>query len=142
MTNTHTFKDKFKMGIIDGDTIYLSAPYWVCGWYWSFGYLGNYNCHYPIDGINKDKNLFDALREHFGDSLTIKEDSDLWTFCELVKTCYSLKETAEVLELGGSHYTKNPVSGLIQNKEEVKRINEIVIPAIFSQIEVILSKYR
>lgn len=36
---------------------------------------------------------------------------------------------------GGSHYTTNPLKELIKNEEEVKRINEVVLPAIFLEIE-------
>lgn len=130
---------KYTMGIVDGERIQLSPPSWDCGWYWGFGYLGNRNCHYHLDGLNKDKNLYDALKEHFGDSLTIKE-KDLWTFCELIATAYSLKEAAEVLGRGGAHYTTNPCKDIIINKAETDRINSIVLPAIFDQIHLILNR--
>lgn len=113
------------------EKIYLSAPSWDCGWYWGWGYLGNKDCHYHLNGIDKSKNLFDALKEHFGNSLTLKEDEDIWTFCELVKTYYTLRETAEVLGRGGSNYTSNPCADIIRNETEAKRINEVVLPAIF-----------
>ena len=58
----------------------------------------------------------------------------LYTFCELALTAYALKEAAEVLGRGGSHMTKNPCAVIIKNPEEVKRINEIVLPTIFNQI--------
>lgn len=49
-------------------------------------------------------------------------------------TFYALKETAEVLGRGGSHYTNNPISELIKNADEVKRINEVIMPALFDEI--------
>ncbi len=127
------------IGINNNEKIYLSSPSWDCGWYWGFGYLGNRNCHYHVDGLNAKENisLFDAFKKHFGDSLVVR-DSQLWTLCELFKTFYTLKETAEVLGRGGSHLTKNPCSELIVNKEEVARINSIVLPAIFEEIYKIL----
>jgi len=141
MTQTK-FTSRFLMGKVNNECIYLSAPNWDCGWYWGFGYLGNKDCHYHLNGLNNKINLYDAIREHFGKSLTIKEDKDIWTFCELVLTAYSLKETAEVLGRGGSHMTKNPCQNIIKNEVEEKRINEIVLPAIFNAIEDIISKYR
>lgn len=139
MTTTYKtdWTNKYLLGTVDNENIYLSAPSWDCNWYWGFGYLGNKNCHYHLNGLNKDKNLFDAIKEHFGDSLKISE-KNLWTFCELVQTAYSLKETAEVLGRGGSHYSNNPCSDLIKNTDEVTRINSIVLPAIFNEIDKIL----
>jgi hypothetical protein len=138
------FNEDFNMGEVDGDNIYLSAPSWDCGWYWGFGYLGNKNCHYHIEGLVKkhNANLFDAIKKEFGNTLTIKDDSDLWTFCELTETAYTLKETAGVYGRGGSNYGTNPCEDIIVNKPEVERINKTVLPAIFNAIEVILKKYR
>jgi len=138
MKNTK-FNQKFLLGRLDNENIYLSAPSWDCGWYWGFGYLGNKNCHYHIDGLMKDKNLYDGLIDHFGNSLKVRK-SDLWTFCELFKTFYSLKETAEVLGRGGSHYTSNPCKDIIINTDEVERINNVVLPAIFDAIFDVLER--
>lgn len=121
---------------------YLAPPSWDCGWYWGFGYLQNSDIHHHIDTLNKNKNFFDALKEYYGDTLTIKNDSDLWVFCELMRTFYVLKEAAEVLGRGGAHYTTNPCKAVILNKEETKRINEVVMPALFDAIEDVISKYR
>ena len=84
-------------------------------------------------------NLFDALREHFGDSLTINEDK-LWTFCELIATFYTLKESAEVFGRGGSHYTKNPIQDLLIDEEKTKEINDIILPALFTELDKLLTK--
>ena len=139
MTTLANYPKSIFIGKNNGENIYLSAPSWDCGWYWGFGYLGNKNRHYHVDGLNAKENinLFDAFKKHFGSSLIVR-DSQLWTLCELFKTFYALKETAEVLERGGSHFTKNPCSAIIINKEEVTRINTIVLPAIFEEIYKIL----
>ena len=142
---------KILLGYNNNEPIYLSPPSWDCGWYWGFGYLGNKNCHYHIDGLKKHEiynfekkcfeyeftNLYDGFIKYFGKTLRVRK-SDLWAICELFQTFYSLKETAEVLGRGGSHYTTNPAKDLIINKEEVKRINEIVLPQIFEEIYKIL----
>jgi hypothetical protein len=139
MTHSTKWIKKFKLGVVEGEAIYISPPSWDCGWYWGFGYLGNRHCHYHLDGLSagKNQNLYDAMREHFGDSLTIPSEK-LWEFCELAKTAYSLKETAEVLGRGGSHYSHNPCEELVKNPIETARINEVVLPAIFNAINDIL----
>lgn len=124
---------------------FFLLPHGIVGGYWGFGYLGNRNCHYHLDGIEKDKNLYDALIEHFAEGFIFTDDvteskysNSLWTFCELVKTAYTLKDTAKVLGRGGSHLTTNPCAAIIKNQEEVKRINEVVLPAIFDAIAALL----
>jgi hypothetical protein len=122
----------------------LSAPSWDCGWYWGFGYLGHKDAHFHLDGLVKEHNtnMFDAIKKEFGDTLTIKDDADLWVFCELMQTAYTLKKTAEVLGSGGLHYTTNPLAETIKNTAETSRINSIVLPAIFDRVDLLLAKYR
>ena len=142
---------KILLGYNNNEPIYLSPPSWDCGWYWGFGYLGNKNSHYHVDGLTKIEtynsdtkvfttksvNLYDGFIEHFGKTLRVRK-SDLWTLVELFKTFYTLKETAEVLGRGGSHYTTNPAKDIIINKDEVERINNVVLPQIFEEIYKIL----
>lgn len=146
---------KMLIGQNNGENIYLSPPSWDCGWYWGFGYLGNKNCHYHIDGltkietynydakcfITKNVNLYDGFIEHFGSSLKIRK-SDLWVFVELFSTFYKLKETAEVLGRGDSNYTNNPCKDLIINKVESDRINNILMPQIFEEIYKVLQRNK
>ncbi len=148
---TINFEKKILLGQVDGENIYLSAPSWDCGWYWGFGYLGNKNCHYHVDGLkevstyNHEKkvfeyefvNLHDGFIRHFGKSFIVRP-SQIWEFAELFETFYSLKDTCEVLGRGGSHLTTNPCADIIKNLDEVKRINEIVLPSIFEAIYKIL----
>ena len=145
------FKKKYLLGYINNESIYLSPPSWDCNWYWGFGYLGNKNCHYHVDSLTKQElyndekniweykfyNLKDGLDKHFGDTYIIKE-SQRWEFAELMQTFYNLKNTAEVLGRGGSYLTDNPCREIIINNEEVKRINEIVLPSIFDKLYLIL----
>lgn len=152
---------KFFFGIRKQDKahIYLTAPTWDCGWYWSFGYLGNSREHYHLssyqiktrllykkDGscvvVTEQRNICmrDALLEDYDLNPKLLKGSsefsnNLWTFCELALTAYALKETAEILKRGGSHMAENPCADLIKNFDEFKRINEIVLPAIFAEIE-------
>lgn len=137
---TTKFQNRIKLGQVDSESIYLYAPSWDCGWYWGFGYLGNSNCHYHVSGLEKDVNLFDGLVKHFGDSFIVKNEKDIWTLAELFKTFYVLKETAEVLGRGGSHMSTNPLANVIKNPDEVKRINEVLMPQIFDCIYELLTK--
>lgn len=126
------FKD-FRIGIMDGRVVMLRVPSFDCGWYWGFGYLGNSHCHFHLDHLESmdpklaNENLYDQLIGLFGDSLTIPREK-LWTFCEIVKTVYTLKEAAEVFGRGGSHYTKNPDKDALTIPEYVDRINNELIP--------------
>jgi len=143
---------KVLLGENNGEKIYLSAPSWDCGWYWGFGYLGNRNCHYHVEGLKKIEkynfeksvreyefvNLYDGFKKHFGDTFTVKLDKDIWTLAELFSTMYDLKNIAEVYNRGGAHYTTNPCASLIKNSAEVHRINTVVLPAIFEEIYKIL----
>ena len=122
-----------KLGFNNSEPIYLYPPKWEER-YWSFGNLGNINCHYHLIKLEENCNLYDGIKKHFGDSFIIKNDKDLWTICELFVTAYSLKDIAEVYNRGGAHYSKNPCAELIKNESEVKRINEVLLPAIFEEI--------
>lgn len=116
-----------------GERIYITAPSWDCGWYWSFGYLGNAHCHYHLDGVAKGRCLRDALLDDY--ELAPWVQDNIWTFCELAMTAYALKQTVEVLGHGGSHYSTNPCAEVIKNPDEVTRINTVVLPAVFGAIE-------
>jgi hypothetical protein len=117
------------------ELIYITKPQWNCDKYWSFGYLGNKNNHYFLSSYqnNRNINMYEALKEDY--YLSDKINSNLWLFCELATIVYTLKETAEILERGGSYYiATNPLSKIIKNETEVRRINEIILPAIFNEV--------
>ncbi len=121
-------KNKYFFGTRKDDNarIYMESPKWSCGWYWGFGYLGNSQEHYHLDDYQestvfhkkedgdyyhgtekRNKNIFSCLREDYVLCSGLSSDRNLWQFCELVQTVYTLKQTAEVLGRGGSHYTSN-----------------------------------
>ena len=133
------YPEKFLLGRVNNENIYLAKPSWDCGWYWGFGYIGNSNCHYHLSGIGKEnnKNLYDGLKEHFGNTLVLRESS-LWKFCEIVSTIYKLKDTAEVFRVGGAHYTNNPCKELIIDKSIVEKINSTLIPQLIEEMYKVL----
>ena len=158
MTNYTANKERYFFGTRkeDGERIYITMPTWDCGSNWSFGYLGNRNEHYHLSGYqhqqrvfnDKDKgfvvltekrniNMHDALLADYDLADNIKDN--LWLFCELALSVYTLKEAAEVLGRGGSHMTKNPCENVIKQPEAVRIINEQSLPTVFKDLEVLIS---
>lgn len=134
--HSENFSDNLKqvqIGTYHNRPVWLRVPSFDCGWYWGFGYLGNTQCHFHLDGLAamepklSGKNLYDQLVEMFGETLTIPREK-LWKFCEIVKTVYTLKEAAALFGLGGSRYTTNPDSDKITITEYSDRINNELIP--------------
>ncbi|MDC0644077.1 hypothetical protein OAP32_00705 [Crocinitomicaceae bacterium] len=144
---------RVKLGIrrSDGKAIYISDPTWDCGWYWSFGYLGNDDEHYHLENYQstdhafkledgtfklltekRNINMYDALVADYDLEPNIR--TNLWTFCELVLTAYSLKKTAELYGRGGSHMTTNPCKELLTKPDVVTHINDVALPAIFAEL--------
>lgn len=124
-------KDKILLGVNkSSENIYIYKPTWDCGWYWSFGCLGNKNQHYHLSGYKNGRNInmYDALMGDY--DLTEKIKNNLWVFCELALTIYSLKESAEVFGRGGSHMTNNPFASDIKNVGYTDHINNVLLPKI------------
>ena len=134
----------------EGVYYWLESASWDCDWYWGFGYVETYtnnkcpdkakdiNSHQHFNGLffNKNKNGYNEFKDFFEE--TTLSDDELWKLLELMKSFYILKDCAELLHLGGAHYTENPCKNIIKNEEEENRINKIVLPAIFKEIYSIL----
>ena len=127
------------LGELDGERVWLPPPSWDCGWYWGYGYIQNRHLSTCFKRLDTNDNLFNAIQKRF-DSTFALQDKKLWTFCELMVTFYSLNEIAEVYNRGGSFYTSNPLADIIRNHEEVKRINETLLPKIFIEIDKLFDK--
>jgi len=133
---------KVFLGKHEGEAIYLSAPTFDCNWYWGFGYIGNRNCHYHLDSLNQGTNYYDGIKKHFGDSFVLKNERLIWQFCEIVKTIYTLRETAEVFYRGGSHLTLNPCQELIKSPDIYTKINVELIPALIKELYALFDKQK
>lgn len=148
----------------NGKRVWLEKPSWDCGWYWGFGYLQTMrfdltpsaardidsHTHWNYLVAESHKNAHDWFIETFGEPTTDIwghprkadkgtrmcrfTDNQVWRLCELMKTAYTLRETAEVLGCGKSNYGENPCVEVIKNTREAKRINSKVLPAIFAEI--------
>ena len=149
----------------DGTFFYLQEPSWDRGRYWGFGYITIYtNNHAPehsrdiqshghFEGLLGKQEVYDSekgcrklssdyvhiLKENPEVTEVVLSEKDQWTLSELITSGYALREAAELLGRGDSHYTDNPCSSIIKNEAEVKRINEVVLPAIFKEIEKLLT---
>ena len=112
----------------DKERIYLDKPTFDCEWYWSFGYLGNRNEHYHLISIteNRNKHMYDCLKEDY--LLNNKIYQNLWEFCELSQTIYTLKDSAELFHIGGSHITTNPHQKQLKRKVYERTVNEKLLP--------------
>lgn len=140
-------KDRVFLGTHKGtnEKIYLSKPSFDCEWYWGFGYLGNKDCHYHLsDYDNKDRllyndseetvlvtekrniNMYDALLADYNLSPAIEKN--LWVFCELALSIYTLKDCAELFSQGGSHMTTNPDRSKLKSTTMYDRLTYDLIP--------------
>lgn len=112
------------------EKIWLTKPKYSCGWYWSFGYLGNKNCHYHLDGYQNGRNInmYAALQTDY--LLSPHIANNLWSFCEQAQTIYTLKEAADVLYRGGANYTTNPLRNFIISNNHNDNLNMVVLPKL------------
>lgn len=143
---------KFLLGVDqEGHQYWLEKGSWECGWYWSFGHIQYENSFSHFDSLfGKDEkggscNFYDGFVSRITKSpLYLPGESKidhkhLWEFCDLAKTIYCLKETAEVLGRGGSHYTGNPLcKDLVKDEVYVKHLNEQVLPELIKTAEGLL----
>ena len=127
------------LGKLDGEKVWLPPPAWNYKWYWGYGYIENRNLRTYFAGLDTNDNLYNAIENKF-DGTFVLQGSNLWTFCELIQTFYTLREIAEVYSRGGSHYTSNPLADIIRNPEEYRRINGILLPKIFIEIDKLFDK--
>jgi hypothetical protein len=145
-------KKQFLIGSDKSGILYwLEESKLSCDWYWSVGWIQTFTAnnnpkvsrdinslmHFDSMMERTGKNWFDGFRETFKES--VLTDKELWVFAELMKSLYTVNEYAELVYRGCSNYTTNPSEIIIKNMEEYNRINNVVIPAILSNIYSLLS---
>lgn len=138
--------DYYLLGINQNDEkVWLKQPSWDCDWYYGLGYVqvfkqdySDINMHAHFDSLffNTNKNGYDAFREYFKE-ITLS-NKELWILLECIKSLYTLREYSDFLHISGSHYTSNPCKELLKNEDEYNRINKILIPNLWKQVENIL----
>lgn len=116
--------------------IYLIKPKWECDWYWCFGWIGNNNLLINLDKLG-NSNIYDSIKE-FIPNVELS-DTNLWKFCELAESIYTLKKSAELFHRGGSHIVYNAkYKEIMQNKEWCEHINYVIIPALIDELYKVL----
>lgn len=148
----NVFGEHYLLGVgASGTKYYLEKESWDCGWYWGFGYVHSYTnnrCpsasrdiathnHFNNMFLDGPRNGFDEFKLFFAD--TVLTDNEIWTFIELMKTAYILREAAEVFGRGGAHYTTNPCADIIKNPDYVDKINKELLPEIFDKVKELLT---
>lgn len=87
----------------DGESISLKKHKWDCGWYWSFGYVGNRNLHYHIDSMINHPSHYDDkwtnVTRQFRETWLTQDQ--WWILRDLFITAYALKKAAECYRCGG-----------------------------------------
>jgi hypothetical protein len=140
----------FLLGIDrQGSKVWLEDFSWDCGWYWGGGYLHTFtnnsnpeasrdiSSHYHFDGINNGKNinLFDAFNEHFTKS--VLSENEIWQLCDLMKSFYTMRESAEWFKDGKSNYTT--IKGAKARPKMAKLCNWIIENEIIPKVKKLLT---
>lgn len=126
------YPKKVLLGVTeDAEPIYLYRPSWDCGWYWGFGYIGNDELHTHLNCLG-DSHMFNNIKR-FLPTLEMS-DKDLWVFCEVAQTVYTLRQMADLLHTGGSRITRNPCQALLKKPEWYTHINYELIPKLIDEM--------
>jgi hypothetical protein len=121
----------------DNADIYITKPSFDCDWYWGFGYLGNEDEHYHLSFYQRDPadysrirniNMRDALLQDYDLAPPIR--THLWTFCELTRSIYILKESAELFHRGGAQYAPNPLRDRLFDESLYEKLTFDLLPVL------------
>ena len=136
----------------DGISYYLKEGEWACGWYWCFDTIDipdgwtHFNTLFGRDESGHPVNLYDGFVDRMVKSPLYQPGeskighTSLWYICDLMASFYALKEAADVLGRGNSHYTEGtPLNDIIKDEAYTKHLNEDVLPAIIHKVEEILT---
>ena len=142
---------KYYLGVSrdDKELVYMPKPSWDCDWYWGFGYVETYtgadpktsrdiasHTHYSslcLNNDNKKHKFIHILEDVEGlEACTLTRDEQ-WILSDLMKSYYTLKESAEIFHTGSSHYTSKTGVDL-KNEDYYNKINKELIPAITARV--------
>lgn len=108
----------------DNGKVWMEQASFDCDWYYGFGYLEvvnhlwtDINEHYHFNGFFEKFGL-DKFNEDF--KSCVLNEHDIWILFDLMKTFYTLKETAELYYIGSSHYTQSTLN--FKNEEKYKEV--------------------
>lgn len=148
MMDVRNGKKNFFLGLNkNGGKMWLIAPSWDCDWYWSIGYINIYqqnwmpskardiSCGTYFDYVFPSYNSF---IDEFDNTPFTKDEK--WEIYEYMKELYILREYSDMMYNGGAHVTTGSKT-LQENEENYKeynRINNILIPNVWKELEAIL----
>lgn len=153
-TKSHAFgKDCYLLGrVAHGDLIWLESAKWDCGWYWGFGYVEVYtnqrapslardiSSHSHFSGLVGKQDSGQHI-SHVNESLqeSVLTESESWELSDLMKTFYTLRESAETVGRGGSHLSGSGSRDFLKSTDMAETINKIMLPQLFEEVYKILS---
>jgi hypothetical protein len=141
----------------DGYNVYLEAPSWDCGWYWSFGYIKRCTCgsspgttldicshtHWDSSIVGRLDGQSDYVHHVNGNNnfvSTVLNDRESWQLSELMSGYYILETAAEFFHHGGANITNiSAISDRLVDHDLEDRINKVLLPVIFAEIDKLLS---
>lgn len=124
----------------NGDKMWLVAPSWDCDWYWSIGHINIYQqnwilCSTHFDDVFPSYNSF--IDEFDNTPFT---ENEKWEIYEYMKELYILRKYSDMMHNGGAHITtgSKTLQETEENYKEYNRINNILIPNVWKELEAIL----
>lgn len=131
----------------NGDKMWLLAPSWDCGWYWGLGYINTYQqnwmpseardvlCSTHFDYVFPSSDIF---IDEFNDTPFTKNEK--WKIYEYMKELYILRKYSDMMHNNSAYTTtgSKTLKGNEENYREYNRINSILIPNIWKELEAIL----
>lgn len=149
MMDVRDGKKNFFLGLNkNGGKMWLEAPSWDCDWYWGLGYIKIYQqnrmpskardilCSNHFDYVFPSSDIF--INE-FNDTPFTRNEK--WKIYEYMKELYTLNHYADMMHNGCAHITEGSKTLKEEQKNNIKeynRINKILIPNVWKELEAIL----
>ena len=137
----------------DGKKYYIQEPQWDCGWYWGGVYINSFtnntnpersrdiDLHTHFDSVfftYKGLTSWEVIEQEFKE--TVLTQDEMWKMFELVKSFYTLKDTASLYHCGGSNFTGSMVDELdLKSNDIYKVIVKVHIPTILNKLKELLT---
>ena len=149
MMDVRNGKKVYFLGLnANGDKMWLETPSWDCGWYWSIGYVKSYQQNWMPSKARDiaSHNHFDCLFPVWKDFVECFENTpftkdERWKIYEYMEELYTFRHYADMMNYGGVGVTEG--SNALKKEEddnvkEYNRINNILIPNVWKELEAIL----
>ena len=148
MMDVRNGKKVYFLGLnANGDKMWLETPSWCC-WRWGLGYVKTYQQNWSpskarniLCGIHFDY-VFpssDVFINEFNDTPFTRNEK--WKIYEYMKELYALRHYADMMHNNDAHITEGSNTLKEEQKNNIKeynRINDILIPNVWKELEAIL----